>query len=178
MFFFKFLHSFMFCNCLCFFASLYNFLRTFSSLMLQHTSQNKKSSWTNFECEEVWSPFPPLIFFVWDSSLFFALNIHFFQAPHSFHDGLAPICPHGSSYYLSMVHMHFDLHHSSIYHRHHLPLHLSTSLPCAKICSNWIIELANLTIESSNLCEVLITCLSSLFYGCHGVASSSSFSSI
>jgi len=44
----------------------------------------------------------------------FALNVHFFQAPHSFHDGLSHVCPHGSSYNPSMVRMQFDLLPSSI----------------------------------------------------------------
>ncbi len=81
--------------------------------------------------------------------------------------------------------MHFDFLHSSIYQRHHLPLHPSSFFPCVEIYSNSIVKSTDVTIESidfsiesSNLFMVLITYLSSLLCGCHGVASSFSFSSI
>ncbi len=80
MFFFKFLHSLTLCNCLCFyfFCKFLQFLRTLSSFMLQHISQNTKLSWNNFECKEVWSPFPPPIF-LFKVAYFFCIKYSFFS---------------------------------------------------------------------------------------------------
>jgi hypothetical protein len=69
----------------------------------------------------------------------FWINCSFFQAPHSFHDGLAPVHPHGSNYYPSMAKIHSNILHSSKCHHHHLSLHPSSfimSTMCVVVYSN------------------------------------------
>jgi hypothetical protein len=132
MFFCKFLdfHTFYNSFCLCFSCKFLHFSSALSSFMLQHTSQNTKSFWNNFECEE--TDFHSLLLFVlFRASHCFCINcLFFFQTPHSFHDGHILLHPQGSRYYPPMGWMHSNILHSSICHCHHLPFHPSSSLPC------------------------------------------------
>ncbi len=79
-FFCKFLdfHAFYNSFCLCFSCKFLHFSSALSSFMLQHTSQNTKSFWNNFECEE--TDFHSLLLFVlFRASHCFCINCLFFS---------------------------------------------------------------------------------------------------
>lgn len=77
-----------------------------------------------------------LLFFCLRQPSIFALNVFLFKHPHSFHDGLPHVHPHGSNYCLLMVCLRFDPLHSSIYNHNHIPFHLSSWLPIGALTTS------------------------------------------
>jgi hypothetical protein len=70
-----------------------------------------------------------LSFFCLRKPSIFALNVHFFQALYSFHDGFIHIRPRGNNCCMSMVQIRFDVLLSSIWHHNHLSIHSLFTLP-------------------------------------------------
>jgi hypothetical protein len=124
--FFNFLHSLSLCNFQCFYhscKSLQFFKCTLFTCIATHITNHKvvmeqlrmqKNSMTIFSSS-----------FSFEATCCFCINFSFFQAPHSFHDGLVLVHPHGSNYCPSMVQMHYNILHSSKCHHHHLFLYFS-----------------------------------------------------
>jgi hypothetical protein len=98
--------------------------------------------------------------FLFKATHCFCINCSFFQTPHSFHDDLALVHPHGNNYYPLMARMHFDIIHSSKCHHHHLSLHPSSFI-ISTIC---VVVYFDLIISSFNLSTELVDFISEPSY--------------
>ncbi len=124
MLFFKFLHALTFATlgAFTYLVNFYNFqAHSLHSCCNTHYKTQNHST-TTLNVKNLMAN-PSSHFFHLGQFTIFAINVHFFQAPHSFHDGHVHVCAHGNNYCLSLVQMCLNPLHSSIYHCSHLPLH-------------------------------------------------------
>jgi hypothetical protein len=112
--FFKFLHFLSFCNFLCFCHSCKS-LQFFKCILPIHIATHITNHKVIMEQLRMQRSLTTIFSsrFLFKATRCFYINCSFFQAHCSFHDGLAPIHPHGSNYYPSMVQMHINILHSS-----------------------------------------------------------------